>query len=626
MPIRSFILGLSHWYDLTTIARLCALSLLISLFIIPTQAAPRHAISQFGQPKYAADFSHLDYINPNAPKGGELKMAALGRGFDSFTPAIIRGSVPEGIEMLFETLTTSPADDSYTAYGLLAESIDIADDNRSVTFKLRDIARFHNGSPVTAQDVVFSFNTLIEKGKPIYRYYYADVEQVQAVDRLTVKFTFKHDKNKELAYILGQLTVFSEQDWQGRDFEKPSLQHIPQGTGPYRIGQQYQPGRYIVYERDPNYWGKDLPIQQGQYNFDRIRYEFYFDNTVAREALKAGALDVRFENSASQRALSYNIPVKERGLLKLESFPHTRIAAMQGWVFNLRRPLWSDIRIRQALGLLADIDWTNRHFAHGAYVQSRSFFGNSELEATGSPSTAEQQLLAPWQAHLPAEVYTQAVMPPSFANRDAVNQNQRQAALLLMQAGWKKNGTQWVNQQQQPLSIEILVPSDMARQAWVWMVNLRQFGIHAQVRSMDDVPYTNRVKNHQFDVTLGIWGQSRQPGNEQREYWGSAAADNPASKNIMGLKNPAIDALITQIIDAPDHAQLITRVHALDRALRALRFVVPHWYSDKDWLVYWDKFGHMPHQPSERQVYYSVLTDWWYDEDKAQALSKKIKQ
>ncbi len=579
-------------------------------------AAPMHGIALHGQPKYGPDFPHFDYVNPNAPKGGEARFAAIG-SFDTFNPFNIKGESAAGIGQLFETLLVSSADEPFSEYGLIAESVDVPEDRGSVTFSIRPIAKFHDGSSITADDVIFSFETLKSKGAPSYRFYYANVAKVEKLGERQLKFTFMPGENRELPLILGQMPILSKKYWQDRDFTATTLD-IPVGSGPYRI-EKFEPGRFIVYQRDGNYWGKDLAVTQGLHNIDRLRYDYYRDVTVALEAFKSGAYDLRMENVAKQWATGYDSPALTNGLVKKETFPHHLPSGMQGFAFNLRRPLFQDARVRQALAYAFDFEWSNRNLFFGQYTRTRSYFDNSELAAQGLPSPEELTVLAPLRQQLPPEVFTTAYEPPT-ANDDAqLRANFQKALQLLQEAGWVFRDRKLVNAKTgEPFRFELLIAEPTwERIALPFARNLERLGIEMTVRSVDSAQYENRERSFDFDMIVNVWGQSLSPGNEQREYWSSAAADQPGSRNVSGLKNPAVDQLVDQLIAAPDRASLVTRTRALDRALQWNYLVIPHWHLPYTRIAFWDKFGY----PLTTPMQGVQLDAWWIDPTKDAALA-----
>ena len=597
------------------------LALLLLLAVPAARAAdtagPAHGIAMHGDLKYGPGFTHFDYVNPDAPKGGELRLYALGT-FDSFNPFIIKGNPDDGSGRIYDTLLTSSADEPFSEYGLLAESVETPPDRSWVIFRLRKEARWHDGQPVTADDVLWSYEALRSKGQPFYRAYYANVDKAEKLDERTVKFTFKPGENRELPLIMGQLTVLPKHYWASREFDATTLDP-PLGSGPYRIGT-FEAGRWSSYERVPDYWGKDLAVNRGRHNFDRVRYDYYQNMTVALEALKAGAYDLRVEASSKDWATAYDAPAVRDGRLVKGEFPHARPAGMQGYAFNMRRPLFQDRRVRQAIGYALDFEWANRALFYGQYTRSRSYFGNSELAANGIPQGAELAVLEPLRDKLPPEVFAQEYQPPVTDGSGNMRENLRQAYDLLKAAGWTVDPKtkKLVNAQGQPFEFEILlIDPAYERITLPFAKNLERLGVTARVRTVDTAQYKKRVDDFDFDMVIWAWPQTLSPGNEQRSYWSSAYADQPGNPNVIGLKDPVIDALVEQVIAAPDRANLVARVHALDRALQWGFYVVPNWYIGYDRIAYWDKFGRPEVIPAQGVQ----LDAWWYDPAKA-ALAK----
>ncbi|SEI70647.1 microcin C transport system substrate-binding protein [Azotobacter beijerinckii] len=570
------------------------------------QAAPQHALTLYGEaPKYPPGFPHFDYVNPTAPQGGTLRQAGFG-SFDSLNPFINKGVAADEIGLVYDTLTRHGLDEPFTEYGLLAEKIEKAPDNSWVRFYLRPEARFHDGHPVTAEDVVFSFDTLMKDGAPMYRAYYADVSRAVAEDERRVRFDFKHAGNRELPLILGQLAVLPKHWWAGRDFTKSGLEP-PLGSGPYRVAD-VQPGRSIRYERVKDWWGKDLPVSRGFYNFDAMQVDYYRDNTVALEALKAGQFDYWLETSAKNWATAYDTPAVKNGQLIKEEIANNNPAGMQGFIFNIRRPLFQDRRVREALGLLFDFEWTNRQLFNGAYTRTRSYFDNSELASRGLPDAAELKILEPLREQIPPEVFSREFQLPVSDASGIVRDQQRRAYQLLQEAGWRVEGDRMLDAKGQPVRIEfLLAQAEFERILLPYKRNLADLGIDLEIRRVDLSQYINRLRSRDFDMMVGGFSQSNSPGNEQREYWHSVSADNPGSRNFIGLKDPAIDRLVDGLIQADTRDSLIGHTRALDRVLLWGYYVVPNWHI-KTWRVaYWNRLGH----PTVTPRYDIGLYTWW---------------
>ncbi|GAB6052665.1 extracellular solute-binding protein [Magnetospira thiophila] len=585
----------------------------------PAQAAGPdwvHAIAMHGTPQYGPDFQHFDYVNPDAPKGGTVTLAEIG-GFDSLNPFIPKGEAATASGSIYDSLTVAAQDEAFTRYGLLAEAMRMPEDRSWIEFRLRPEARWHDGQPVTAEDVKWTFETLIAKGNPHYRFYYADVAKVSVLDARTVRFDFKPGENRELPLIISELSILPKHYWADKDFEKTTLEP-PLGSGPYRI-QALEANRSVTLERVADYWGRDLPVNRGQDNFDEIRYEFYRDTPVAVEAFKAGAFDFRAENSSVTWATAYDIPEVEKGLLHKVTIPHRQAQGMQGFAFNLRRPIFQDPRVRQALAYAFDFEWSNKNLFYGQYTRTRSYFDNSELAATGVPSAEELALLEPFRGQVPDEVFTTEYNPPATDGSGKIRENLRQADNLLKEAGWQIKGKQRVNAEGTPMAFEIMLNSPLFERIVLPMAkNMERLGVEVSVRRVDSSQYLERWRQRDFDMIVHSVGQSLSPGNEQRSYWGSTAADQDGSGNIIGIKNPAIDALIEKVISAKDRESLVTRVRALDRLLQWGHYVIPNWHTPYQRLLYWDKFGFPP--PTELRG--AQFNAWWIDSAKQAALQK----
>jgi len=573
-----------------------------------------HGLTLLDKLKYPAGFKHLDYVNPAAPKGGTLRRFTIGT-FDSFNPYIIKGNPSAGVSQVYETLMTSPLDEISAEYGLIAKSVEVPADLSYATFTLRPEARFHDGSPVTADDVIWTFETLKNDGAPFYRFYYKNIARAVKLGPHKVKFEFTGPPNRELPQITGQLPVMSKKWWSTRDFTKTSLEP-PMGSGPYRIGA-FEPGRFVEIDRVKDWWGANLPINVGRNNFDRIRYDYYRDQTVALEAFKSGRYDIRNENASLVWATGYDFPARKDGRVKLEEVRHARPTGMQAFVFNIRREQFQDPVLRQAMAYAFDFEWSNEHLFYGQYARTSSFFSNSELAATELPSKAELALLEPWRGKIPDEVFTTVYTPPSADGSGNIRSNLRIALRLLKQAGYKIEDNALISPKTgKPVIFEILLVSPaFERIVAPFAQNLKRLGIVANVRTVDQSQYINRIRSFDYDMIVGGAGQSESPGNEQRDYWSSDAADREGSRNTIGIKNPAVDALIDRIVDAPDRKSLVAATRALDRVLLWNHYVIPQWHVRMDRLAYWDRFG-IPKHPK----YGADVMSWWIDPAKDAAL------
>lgn len=585
--------------------RLLALLLLLTC---ATGSHAEHALTLYGEaPKYPADFRHFDYVNPDAPKGGTLRLSGL-NGFDSLNPFIPKGNAADHIGLIYDTLTYHSPDEPFTEYGLLAERIERDPDNLFVRFLLRPEARFHDGQPVTAEDVAHTFELLTTQGHPLYRQYYADVAEVVVESQHSVRFDFKHGHNRELPLILGQLQVLPKHWWQGNDFSKTSLQP-PLGSGPYRIGR-VSAGRSIIYERVADWWGKDLPVSRGQYNFDRVHIDYYQDMSVALEAFKAGQFDFNLEYSAKDWATGYNSPALKRGDILREEIHNHNPVGMQAYVFNLRRPMFQDRRVREAIALLFDYEWTNKQLFYGAYLRTNSFFANSELASSGLPDEAELELLEPLRGQIPDEVFTTPFKLPVSDASGIIRERRLQAWQLLQDAGYRIEKDRMVNADGQPLAFEfIIAQTNLERVLLPFKRNLEELGIEMTIRRADVSQYINRMRSRDFDMTSAIWSQSSSPGNEQRDFWHSSSFDNPGSRNFIGLQDPAIDSLVEGLINADSRDSLITHTRALDRVLLWGHYVIPNYYTDSWRIAHWKHLQ----RPAKPPLYDYGLFTWWID-------------
>ncbi len=575
---------------------------------------PAHGFAMHGDLKYGPDFAHFDYVDPDAAKGGTVRQEGIG-SFDNLNPYILKGESAAGLGGLFESLMTASADEAFSQYGLIAESVTVPEDRSWVAFTIRPEARWHDGQPITPEDVVFSFDTLRDKGHPFYRYYYQDVVKAEVVDDRTVKFTFADGVNRELPLIVGEMPVLAKHYWESRTFDATTLEP-PLGSGPYRIAS-IDPGRSISYERVADYWGADLPVNRGRNNFDVIRYDYYRDLDVARQAFKAHQTDLRAENVAKEWATGYEGPALDAGLIVKDLIETVAPQGMQGFVFNQRRAKFQDRRVRQALTLAFDFEWANTNLFYGAYTRTDSYFVPSELAATGEPSAAELVLLEPFRSSLPPEVFGPAYQAPASDGSGSDRNRLREALALLAEAGWTIQDGKLKDADGQPVTIEFLIDQPaFERVTAAYIKNLGKLGIETTIRQVDPAQYEKRQETFDFDVIVNRWGQAPSPGNEQRDMWTSEAADTNGSQNYAGIKDPAVDALVDALIRAEDRAALVTACQALDRVLTWGHYVVPHWYLGATRLAYWDMFG----RPAVDPAYGLDLAAWWVDAAKQAAL------
>ena len=575
-----------------------------------------HALSLLGEPSLPADFTHWPWVNPDAPKGGEIVLTALG-SFDSFNQFILRGTAAVGLGNLYDTLLKESADEASTEYCHLAGLIEVPADGMGVTFELRPEARWHDGKPVTAEDVVWTFNALREKGRPFYRGYWADVAEAVAEGPRRAVFRFRDNTNRELALILGQMPVLPKHWWEGRDFARPTLD-VPPGSGPYRL-ERFEAGRSLVYRRVEDYWARDLPTAKGTANFDTMRYEYFRDSTVALEAFKAGQIDFRTENVAKEWATAYDFPAVRRGLVKRDEIRHELPTGMQAFAVNLRRPLFQDARVRRALIEVFDFEWMNANLFYGTYARTTSYFSNSELASGGVPQGREREILEKYRGKVPDPLFTEEYRLPvtdgSGNNRDGL----RRALDLLRQAGWAVKDRRLINARGENFAFEILLngPS-FERVALPYIQWLQRIGMEPRVRTIDPAQYQVRMDSFDYDMTIDVIGQSLSPGNEQRDFFTSAKAQESGSQNIAGISDPVVDELVELVINAPDREELVARTRALDRVLLWHDYMIPQWHSRTFRVAYWDKLG----RPERNPRYNLAIDSWWIEPDRVGAVEQ----
>ena len=607
-----------------------------------------HALSLVGEPKYGPDYKHFDWVNPDAPKGGTLRGFVEG-SFDSLNPFTVKGDSAAGIGLIYDSLLASSPDEPSTEYGQVAAWASYPDDFSSVTFGLRPEARWHDGKPITPEDVVFSLEAL-KKAHPRYAFYYKNVVKAEKTGENEVTFTFDVKGNRELPHIVGQLTVLPKHFWDGkgpdgkpRDITKSTFE-IPLGSGPYKI-QSFDPGRTITFERVKDYWAKDLPISKGQWNFDKLKYTYFLDRTPGFEEFKSGKLDYWRESIASQWATAFDFPAVTKGWVKKEAIPtEGDPAPMQAFVFNLRRKQFQDPRVRKAFALAFNFEEANKQLFYNLYQRTNSYFDNSELASKGLPKGRELEILDEVREEVPPEVFTTEWKNPVNTRPEDFRNHMREASKLLDQAGWtlqegtaendscgffcsilrtvglSSAPTQAVrrNADGEVLTVEFLLDNPAFEKTVLpYIQNLERLGIKASARKVDSAQYKRREDDHDYDIVIGGFGQSSSPGNEQRDYFGSISADKKGTRNIAGIKNPAIDKLIDKVVFATDRAELVAATHALDRVLLWNDYVVPHWNYPYERLATWDIFG----RPSVLPKLTASLTQtWWIDPEKKKAL------
>jgi len=572
-----------------------------------------HAIAMHGEPKYDQNFISVEYVSNNAEKGGNIVRSAIGT-YDTFNPFTLKGTSAAGIGLLYESLTVGSSDEAFTEYGLLAKSIEWPDDRSWVTFTLRDEAKWHDGKKITSDDVVWTFNTLMEKGHPFYKYYYGDVSEVIKITENKVKFEFSTNTNKELVLIVGQLPVLPKHYWENKNFEETTLD-VPIGSGPYKI-KSFDAGRSITYELDMDYWGFEnniVPIKVGKDNMGSIRYDYYKDRGVEREAFKSGEIDFFSENTSKEWATGYDIDAVTEGLIKKELIPHENPQGMQAFAFNTRKDIFADKRVRKALSFAFDFEWTNKNLFYGAYKRTDSFFENSELASSGLPSQAELAYLNPYIDQLPKEIFNEEYSNPKTDGSGFIRNELQEATKLLQEAGWKLRDGKLENSNGEPFEFEILLVSPaFERIVLPFIDNLEKLGINASLRTIDSSQYQKRIESFDFDMVVFTFSQSLSPGNEQRNFWSSGAADTNGSRNIIGIKNNVIDLLIENLINAKDREDLITISRALDRVLLWNYYVIPQWHISAYRVLYWDMFD----QPKQKPKYSLGFDTWWVNQNK----------
>lgn len=573
--------------------------------LLAAQLAPATPSIALGYtPKYPAGFAHFDYANPDAPKRGTLTLSAMGN-FDSLNPFLLKGIAAAGIsDLVFETLMEQSLDEPFSQYGLLAEDVEVARDGLSVTYRLNPKAKFSDGSPVTAVDVKFSFDTLKSKlAHPQYRFYWVDIKQAVVVDARTVRFEFAK-VNPELHLLTGNMPIFSHKWGGGKPFDK-IVTAPPLGSGPYRVGE-YQLGKKISFKRNPDYWAKDLNTRRGMFNYERVTFVYYKDETVQLEAFKAGEFDFVAVYNSKQWARDYKGPKFEQGLIRKAELKHSNNAGMQGFVFNIRRDIFKDKRVRKAISLALDFEWSNKNLFYNQYQRCNSYFSNSELASSGIPQGDELKLLEPFRSRLPPEVFTQAWRPPSTNPPGSLRANLREAKQLLAEAGWTYRDGALRNAKGEPFEFEILLAQKaFERISGPFARNLAKLGIVAHYRTVDVALHQRRSDTFDFDMMVQSIGQSHSPGNEQMNMWHSSAARSEGSNNVIGVQDPVVDALVEKVVYAPDRKALVTATRALDRVLLHGEYLVPHWFVPNHRVAYWDKFGF----PEKLPLYYSA-TEW----------------
>ncbi len=590
------------------------------------------AIATLGRPALPPDFPYFPYVNPKAPKGGEVTLAAVG-SFDGFNPFILRGTaagysvspwviLPGGagsgssVGHVWESLLTPSADEVATGYGHLAGEIEMPADKMWIAFTIRPEAKFSDGTPVTADDVAWTFRTLLAQGRPTFRITFADVQDVTVDGPRRVVFHFRTATNRDLPMLVGSLPVLPQHFFAGRDFSKP-LADPPIGSGPYRI-TGFELGRSVTYTRNPDWWAAKLPTGIGTNNFDRVKIEYYRDSTVAMQAFKAGQVDLRSENISKNWATAYDFPAVQKGQVIKAVFPHHLPLGIQGYAMNTRRPMFSDPRVRQAIAWAFDFEWTNKNLFYGAYQRTTSYFENSALASSGLPQGEELKLLEPYRAELPPDLFTQPFKLPVTDGSGNNRPELKYALELLQQAGWTVKQRKLVGPDGQPMRFTILLDDpSLERVALPYVQNLQKLGMDVAVRTVDPSQFQHLMDDFDFDMTMLIYPESDIPGNELRDYWSCAAAKAQGSSNAPGICDPAIDALIDKVVTAQDRPSLTAAGRALDRVLLWRWYMVPNWDTPEFRIAYWDRFGH-PDKPIREGFNFDT---WWVDAAKSAAVA-----
>lgn len=594
------------------VMRRMLLTLLISLAgslvaVAGAQAqTPQHGIAMHGTPKYPADFTRFDYVNDRAPLGGEIKLAAIG-GFDSLNPMIVRGSSAAGIRWhVFESLMGRAYDEPFSLYGLLAETITTPDDRSWVEFTLRPEARFSDGQPVTVDDVIFTVETLRDQGRPNHKFYYGKVASMEKTGDRTVRLTFTDEGDREMPLIMGLMPILPKHVYEGQDFTRTGLTPMI-GSGPYTIGN-VDPGSSITFVRNPDYWGKDVAVARGHNNFDRIRYDYFRDANASFEAFKSGEYTLRIEDDPTRWSTGYDVPAVKDGRIIREQLKMSTPSGMRALVFNTRRDTFSDIKVRKALGLMFDFEWINKNLFYGLYTRTQSFYDNSDLSSAGRPaSPAEKALLAPFPDAVTPEIMASGYVAPRTDGSGRNRSQMRDALALLKEAGYTVQDAKLVDASGAQFAFEILVASpEDERLALTFARNLERLGIDAKIRNVDSSQYQQRRQTYDFDMIFNFWSASLSPGNEQSFYWGGDSADTDGTRNYMGVKSEAVDAMIAAMLEAREREDFVTAVRALDRVLLSGHYVIPLYHAPDQWVARWNNLDHPQVQPN-----FVRFDTWW---------------
>ena len=578
-------------------------------YLLSNDKFTTHGLSMFGDIKYKNNFKHFNYVNPLAPNGGKIKLAERGT-FDSLNQFILKGLPVVGLDNIYQSLIKTSLDEPFSAYGLVAEKIQVAEDMSSVTFYIHQNAQWNDKIPLTTEDIKWTFNTLINKGHPYYKSYFADIKNVEIIDSHTIKFNFKKTTNRELPLIIGQMIILPKHFWEDKEFSTSGLT-IPIGSGPYKISE-VEPGRMILYEKIKNHWANNFPVNIGYNNFKYIQYDYYRDASVMIEALKAMEYDFRHENISKEWSTSYKSIVQENKSFTKEEVSHQLPQGMQAFIFNIRKDIFKDINLRKAINLAFDFEWTNKALFYNQYTRTKSYFSNSNLASSGLPQGLELQILNKYKDQLPRELFTEIYEVSKNDGTGNIRKNLRLAHRILKDSGYQMKNNKLTNKDGIPIEFEILLLAPaFERIVAPFKSNLSKLGIKSFIRIVDTSQYKNRLDNFDFDMIVMARGQSLSPGNEQKNYWSSASADIKGSSNWIGIKNNVVDDLIEMIIQAPNREELIARTRALDRVLLFNHYLIPHWHIKKWRLAYWNKIKRPEELPKYGLGFPNI---WWYNE------------
>ena len=566
-----------------------------------------HAISVFNEIKYKNNFKHFDYVNPNAPKKGVIKLAERGT-FDSLNQFILKGLPAIGLDNIYDSLLVTSLDEPLTAYGLIAKGMKVSEDNTSITFFLNQNAVWHDNNPVTSYDIEWTFNTILEKGHPSYKSYYSDIKSIEIIDKYTIKNNKKNDNNRELPIIIGQMKILPKHFWKDKKFDS-SVLSIPLGSGPYKI-KEVNLGKNITYERIKDHWAQKLPVNIGHNNFNEIHYDYYRDSNVMIEALKANEYDFRSENISKEWATAYNDLKNNTAFIK-EEIDHELPQGMQAFIYNMRKDIFNNLELRKALALAFDFEWTNKTLFYGQYIRSSSYFSNSDLASSGIPSKEEMTTIKKLKNKVPKEILTEIYNPGKTDGSGNSRKNLRKAIQILKEANYKLENKILKDSDGRQIKFEILLISPaFERIVGPFIKNLKKLGVEANIRIVDTAQYKNRLDSYDFDMVVMARGQSLNPGNEQRNFWSSKSANINGSANWIGIKNKTVDELIELIIQAPNRKKLIIYTKLLDRVLLHNHYVIPHWHIKMWRVAYWDNIKRPDNLPK-----YSLgfPETWWYN-------------